>query len=60
MQSSLADKILSETANKSKGDRLRAVEETIAYLTADKDRDIDEAVEQTIEECERGLDRNVS
>ena len=37
---------------------MRDVKETIASVTAKKDRETDKAVEQEISECRRGLDRS--
>ena len=40
----MADKLLAASTEKAEGERLRAIEETIASVTADKDREMDEAV----------------
>ena len=60
LQSFVADEILAAAADKSKGERLRATKKTIALVTTEKDRDMDEAVEREITECGQGLDRAVS
>ena len=60
VQSSMSNELLAAAAEKSEGGRLRAVKETIASVTADKDRDMEEAVERAIAECGRGLYRAVS
>ena len=38
---------------------MKASEEMISSVTAEKDRNMEDAVEQVIAECRRGLDRAV-
>ena len=56
----MADKILATASEKAKGGRLRAVEETIASVTVEKYREMEEEVDQSSVECRQGLDRSVS
>ena len=48
VQSSVADKILSVAVDKANGEGLRSSEETIASVTAEKYREMEEAVVRTI------------
>ena len=40
-----------------RGEGFRAIKDMIASVTAEKDRDMDEAVERVIAECRQGLHR---
>ena len=42
-----------------RGEGFRDIKDMIASVTAEKDRDMDEAVEQVIAECRQGLHRAV-
>ena len=60
MQSYVADKLLATASKKDKGEILRSAKETIAYVTMEKDREMEEAVERAIADYGRGLNRAVS
>ena len=55
VRSSMADNLVAAAAKKAEGERLRAVEETIASVTTEKDIYMEEAAERAISERRRGL-----
>ena len=60
VQISMTGNILDSATKKAKGEIFRAVEETIAYVTVEKDRDMYEGAEHKISESGQGLYRSDS
>ena len=60
VQSSMIDEILVTATKKDEGEILRDVEEIVAYVTADKYREMDEAVDRAFAQYGRILGTTVS